>query len=57
MPWLLEADEVGRGGEKGNGGYCTDGCRLRSVVTGEMDGGGAGSSSPNETPRALSLAS
>lgn len=54
--WLLDAEDVGIGGENGNGGYgAADGCRL-SVETGEIDGGG-GSSSPNETPRARSFAS
>lgn len=56
IAWLLDAEEVGNGGENGSGGYCAiDGCRL-IVDTGEIDGRG-GSSSPNETPSARSLAS
>ena len=54
---LLPAEEVGIGGEKGNGGYWLEFCRLGFVPTGEIEGGGAGSSSPNDTPSALSLAS
>jgi hypothetical protein len=34
-PWLLEADEVGRGGEKGSGGYCADACLLGWLVGGD----------------------
>lgn len=56
IAWLLDAEEVGTGGENGSGGYCAiDGCLL-VVDAGEIEGGG-GSSSPNETPRARSLAS
>ena len=56
IAWLLEAEEVGIGGENGSGGYCAiDGCLL-VVDPGEIDGGG-GSSSPNETPSARSFAS
>lgn len=51
------ADEGGIGGEKGSGGYWFEFWRLRLVAAGDMEGGGAGSSSPNDTPRALSLAS
>ena len=54
---LLPADEVGIGGEKGSGGYWFEFCRLGLVPAGDMEGGGAGSSSPNDTPSALSLAS
>lgn len=56
--WLLDAEDVGIGGENGRGGYCIDVCRLIDVA-GEIAGGGGrgGSSSPNETPRARSLAS
>jgi len=50
--WLLAAEEVGSGGEKGNGGYCIEVRRLTFDTAGEMVG--AGSSS---TPRARSLAS
>jgi hypothetical protein len=52
--WLLEADEVGKGGENGSGGYC-DAWRLIEE-DGEIEGGGW-SSSPPETPRARSWAS
>lgn len=57
MPWLLEAEDVGIGGENGSDdGKCViDACRLM-VEPGETDGGG-GSSFPKETPSALSLAS
>ena len=56
IPCALEADDVGRGGENGSWGKCvTDACLL-IVDAGEIDGIG-GSSSPNETPRARSLAS
>jgi hypothetical protein len=58
VKWLLDADEVGNGGEKGNGGYCID-CievwRLMLDAAGEIVG--AGSSSPEVTPNARSLAS
>ena len=53
--WLLAAEEVGSGGEKGNGGYCIEVRRLTFDTAGEMVG--AVSSSPRETPRARSLAS
>ena len=54
----LDADDVGIGGENGSGGYCvTEAWRLMADVAGEIDGGGAGSSSPIDTPRARSLAS
>jgi hypothetical protein len=54
--WLLDAEEVGTGGENGRGGYgAIDGCLL-AVDAGEIDGRG-GSSSPNETPNARSFAS
>jgi len=58
VAWLLDAEEVGIGGEKGSGGYWCDGCRLIEVA-GDIagGGGGTGSSSPNETPNALSFAS
>lgn len=59
-PWL-EADDVGIGGEKGNGGYCMIVARLLRGACegfGEMDAAeGGGSSSASDTPRALSLAS
>lgn len=59
-PWL-EADDVGMGGEKGNGGYCVIVARLLRGACerlGEMDAAeGGGSSSASDTPRALSLAS
>lgn len=54
--WLLDADDVGIGGEKGSDGYCTDACREGLVVGGDTDGSG-GSSSAKDTPRARSLAS
>jgi hypothetical protein len=53
----LVADEVGIGGEKGKGGYWFGVCLLKFEGAGEIDGGGAGSSSPKDTPSALSLAS
>ena len=53
--WLLEADDVGIGGEKGNAGYWAEGCLLGPEVGGE--GGAGGSSSAKETPSARSLAS
>lgn len=54
---MLEAEEVGSGGENGNDdGQCVmEGWRLM-VDPGDTDGGG-GSSSPKETPNALSFAS
>lgn len=55
--WLLEAEEVGIGGEKGkdDGKFEIEGWRLM-LEPGEMDGGGGGSSL-EETPSALSFAS
>jgi len=57
MGLLLVADEVGSGGENGNGGYCViDACLLISEP-GEMEGGGGGSSSPIDTPSARNFSS
>ena len=53
--WLLEADEVGSGGENGNGGYCMEACRLILETAG--DAVEAGPSLPRVTPNARSLAS
>lgn len=55
--WLLAADDVGIGGENGNGGYCIDVLRLMFGFEIADVGTGMGSSSPNDTPRARSLAS
>jgi hypothetical protein len=52
--WLA-ADEVGKGGEKGNGGYCIEACLLMFDTAGEAAGGS--SSPPSEPRRAASLAS
>jgi hypothetical protein len=56
IAWLLDAEEVGTGGENGSGGYCAIDACLLIVDAGEIEAGG-GSSSPNETPRARSFAS
>jgi hypothetical protein len=53
----LAVEPVGIGGEKGNGGYCIDALLFSVDRAGEIDGASAGSSSPKETPSALSLAS
>lgn len=55
--WLLEADDVGKGGENGRGGYCIEACLLIFDTAGDFVGGGGGSSSPKDTPSARSLAS
>jgi hypothetical protein len=54
IAWLLDAEEVGIGGENGSGGYCAEGMRDGCE---DIEGAISGSSPPNETPRALSLAS
>jgi hypothetical protein len=53
--WLLAAEEVGTGGEKGNGGYCIEVRRLILDTTGEIVG--AASPSASAPKRALSFAS
>lgn len=52
---LLEAEDVGRGGEKGCPGWWLDCIWL--ALEGETDGRGLGSSSWLDTPRARSFAS
>ena len=54
IAWLLDAEEVGIGGENGSGGYWAEGMRDGCD---DIEGAASGSSPPNETPRALSLAS
>ena len=52
---LLDADDVGMGGEKGCPGYWLDGMPL--AFEGDTDGSGLGSSSWLDTPSARSFAS